>query len=353
MRRRLIVGVALAGVAVACTWGARGRLRAWRTASLVETEATAAGVRAPVAVGARPAVPTTNHGVLASPRRTSAGEPVTNEWLKTCEKSDAGGLSCIRCGADFECPPGQGCAMNRETSRQECVGSNCREDSDCAAGFSCRAVGRERKIQRCVEHGDVPAGGLCSYDPWGRGYSCAPGLLCVRGHCGAPCRNGECSEGEKCIDTPDGPACHRRKVSCRDEGCPEGKTCEQVGDGQFFCVKQAIGDNCITNGCGEGRTCEVVVQAAIAVYQCKTKCDPLAPKCPVGNICGASQDDPRASVCYKSCAAPWDCPEGESCTTISEDHKQWGCVPDPGPKPPPGALSYDPENGEEPFRPED
>jgi hypothetical protein len=244
--------------------------------------------------------------------------------------------------------------MNRATSRQECVESDCRDDNDCASGSECRAVGRERKLRRCVEHGDALAGDRCSYDPWGRALSCAAGLICAKGRCREPCRDGACPAGERCIDTPDGPACRIAKRSCRETGCPDGKTCEQVLEDQFFCVKKTIGDNCIIRGCGDGKSCEVVVQAAIVVFRCKEKCDPLAPKCPAGSTCGASNNAPGTSVCYKSCEAPWDCPDGEECTNaISEDHKRWGCIPNPGPGPKPDEVTYDPEGGEEPFRPDD
>jgi hypothetical protein len=119
-------------------------------------------------------------------------------------------------------------------------------------------------------------------------------------------------------------------------------------------VKKTVGDNCITKGCGEGKSCEVAVQAAIVVFQCKEKCDPLAPKCPAGSTCGASHNGPGTSVCYKSCESPRDCPDGEVCTSaISENRKRWGCIPNPGPGPKADAVTYDPEGGEEPFRPDD
>lgn len=263
-------------------------------------------------------------------------------WERDCDRlSDAGFPACIVCGHDYECSAGQGCALNRESGHQECVPSNCAREEDCPAGWSCRAVGHDQKIRRCVEHGVRASGEHCNFDPTRRDSSCEEGLICFRHKCAEPCPTGACPDGKSCTPSPDGPVCHKEPPTCLEAGCPSGQSCELVRPGVRACVSKMLGDNCIAHACTSGKRCESVVEATIAEFFCATTCNPLAPSCPRGQVCGQSQTDEHASVCYRDCTeeGPDACPKGQSCSTVTEDGKVWGCVPHPGPKPKPGSVS--------------
>lgn len=260
------------------------------------------------------------------------------EWLHDCDdlRPDGNGLACILCGHDYECDTNQGCAINRKTGHQECVSSNCRDDTDCPDSWRCRAVGHDQKIRRCIEHGIRALGERCAFDPTGKDWSCQEGLICFQYQCVEPCSAGTCPPNKDCWPSPDGPVCYRTPPTCQETGCPAGERCETV-NGAHMCIAKTIGDNCDLHPCPAGKQCEVRVEGNIAQYYCGTTCSPLAPKCGHEEICGQSQTDPRGSVCYRQCGANgYRCPQGEVCQTVSEDHKMWGCVPFPGtlPKPP-------------------
>lgn len=264
----------------------------------------------------------------------SARRDIGAEWLTDFGQSnDAGFPACYKCFRDYECKLGEGCAIDRATGHLACVTGNCTRDEDCLGGWSCTRVGRERGILRCVEHGSVHEGEPCNYDPTGARYACEPGLVCLDNRCAVPCPARVCKAGRVCVDSPDGPACAPPKVTCHTTGCPKGLRCEHTGGDDFMCVGNVKGTNCFQHPCAKGESCQVAFGPQVVEFWCGTLCDPLAPTCQPGFVCGQSRMNETESLCYPACVDRVYCPKGQVCGTISEDRQTWGCMPHPGPKP--------------------
>ncbi len=259
-------------------------------------------------------------------------------WLQGCsDTNDAGFPACFACFHDHECPAGASCAINRKTGRQECVTADCARDEDCLGGWSCVAVGRDRRIRRCVEHGMRVAGETCAYDPSSTAYGCTEGLVCLGGTCALPCPTRVCAAGATCVDSPDGPACRIRPPSCETTGCDAGQRCERLGGLESACFAKVTGENCFAHPCPMGQACEAQAAADQIVLWCATTCDPLKPACPSGQSCGRSPNDPAKSECYLSCNSENpSCPRDQACTLMSENGHAWGCMPTVREKPKPG-----------------
>lgn len=280
----------------------------------------------PSAAAPRPAKP------AAAPPSPTMGAQEHNRWLIACASTDdAGRPVCHRCYYDRDCAVGEACAVDRASGTKRCMAPDCTTDNDCFAGWSCRAVGSEQRIKRCVEHGAGAEGAPCLADPLGPALSCEEGLVCVKGRCAPPCPGKACANGAACIDTPDGPACWKAPETCKTAGCGSGLTCESLGGDAYACLDKAHtrGKNCFTHPCPNGQVCAVTEGGGQAAFWCTTPCDPLAKgSCPKGQICGVDHRDAARSHCYVDCTTnDAICKPDEVCMVASEDGETWGCTP--------------------------
>jgi hypothetical protein len=210
------------------------------------------------------------------------------------------------------------------------MASECDEDVHCFPGSVCRAVTTGATgvvVRRCTPEGERGEGEPCDFGYVSPGGACREGLVCLSGTCGVRCRLDEplsCPDGHSCEDSLDGPACH---ADCRKLGCPRGERCKRLGDSEYRCLARIQGD-CPETPCGPGERCNAEVIRAHGVFWCARICNPLlADSCPGGQICGMGSA--TVSTCFSRCD-PLDldsCGKGWRCTTVSEDLKQWGCMP--------------------------
>lgn len=326
MRRLLLSSCLVAAVAAIVAVALRPKPRpATAHGSVVSISATTS-----VAAGPRPLAthPLRSDSVPRVP--DEAGTADTQVDLKTswlvCELPDGGAIACFRCSRDFQCPGGQGCALNRETGSVECVSSDCARDEDCPSGWGCLRVGDHGAVRRCVETGSLNLGERCWRDPSGPASGCQEGLICVHGVCGSPCNLGQagaCPTTHVCVDTWDGPACAPK--SCREVGCFGKGDCIQWAPSAWMCGEVVSGENCFERGCPDGQVCLVSSYQWALSYRCATLCQPLnTGSCPAGWVCGQGSAE-NESVCYRACSSPRDCPNSEACATITEDKQTWGC----------------------------
>lgn len=245
-----------------------------------------------------------------------------------------GAFDCGGCRTDGDCPAGQGCVANRQTRRMECMSSECEEDMHCFPGFVCRAVTTgttgPQVIRRCVPEGQRREGEHCDAEPLSPLGSCGEGLVCLAGVCGVRCRvedPASCPAGYSCEESLNGPGCY---PDCRKLGCPEGQRCKDLGGGEFQCLASVRGD-CPESPCGEGERCNSRFPRGHGVFWCARVCNPMrADSCHEGELCGMGSA--TVSTCYRKCD-PMDlgsCGEGWTCTSVSEDMRQWGCMPSGG-----------------------
>jgi hypothetical protein len=150
------------------------------------------------------------------------------------------------------------------------------------------------------------------------------------GVCGRECSASDassCVPGDTCIESIDGYGCFS---SCSQEmPCEEGLSCVPLGQsGASQCLK-AFGDNCLQFPCEEGRGCSTEYAMGVVAFTCRQCCNPLDPNaCGPRGVCGKGQNGQCPSMCYQACGAPGQsCPEGQTCSTITEDLNVFGCRP--------------------------
>lgn len=244
---------------------------------------------------------------------------------------EGGLMRCGKCRTDSDCPAGQGCVINREARRFECMDSECEEDIHCFPGFVCRAVTTGAGgpvIRRCTPEGLRREGEPCSSGYVSRESACREGLRCIHMRCAAPCRledPASCPSGYTCTDHDDGPGC---VPDCRQLGCPGEQRCIHVRDSRYQCLERVVG-TCHETPCAEGERCVTWMSRNRGAFWCARDCTPLLPEsCPADHVCGRAS--PTTSACFRQCD-PRErdaCGEGWHCTTVSEDLTLWGCSPD-------------------------
>lgn len=272
----------------------------------------------------------------ASSLRATATEPADASTAlppaaMSCTLGD-GVPVCGDCRTDSDCPAQQGCVVNRQTRRFECLASECETDAHCFPGTLCRAVNdgsSGTRVRRCVPEGLRGEGERCLTLPVGPEDTCREGLLCVQQLCGRPCDTavpGSCPSGQQCVDTLNGPGCY---PDCRTSGCAKGETCSRVRDETYQCLESVTG-TCNETPCAEGEHCNLRMAQGHAAFWCAPRCNPLrSDTCPGGQVCG--RGGPTDSTCFQKCdpTAAGTCGPGWRCTSVSEDMTLWGCVPVP------------------------
>ena len=247
-----------------------------------------------------------------------------------CTVDSSGALNCGECRVDGDCPSGQGCAANRLTRRNECMASDCEEDTHCFPGSACRALTNGASgfvVRRCMPEGLRAKGEACDLGYVSAEGSCQEGLVCLLGRCSTRCLSGKlqsCPSGYTCEDSLEGPACH---ANCQTLGCPEGQRCKQLNDSDYKCLATVRGE-CPETPCGEGERCNLRSFRSQGVFWCAQRCQPiLGNSCPEGQVCGMGSA--TESTCFRACDPQRtdSCAEGWECATVSEDLTQWGCIP--------------------------
>jgi hypothetical protein len=243
----------------------------------------------------------------------------------------AGGiLRCGSCQTSGDCPPGQGCMINRETRRLECMASECEEDAHCFPGFTCRVLKTgtaSTTIRRCVPVGERREGESCDADYISRAGACREGLRCINQVCTVPCRLDDpvsCPSGHTCTDGEDGPGC---VPDCEELGCPHGQQCKRLPRGGNRCLSRVSG-SCPETPCAEGERCMMDGGRGRGAFWCARVCNPIRPdSCPSGYVCGWAGG--TRSACFRRCdhRDPDSCGEGWMCATVAEDLSLWGCRP--------------------------
>ncbi len=283
------------------------------------------------AVSSRPRAEEAGAVLSRTPVEASSDASTLPPAAMSCTVSE-GGPTCGDCRTDSDCPAQQGCAVNRQTRRFECLASECEADAHCAAGTLCRAVtdgSSGTRVRRCMPEGLRGEGERCLSLPVGVEDTCQEGLLCVQQRCGRPCdlaASGSCASGQRCVDGLNGAACH---PDCRTEGCAKDETCARVRDDTYQCL-EAVTGTCNETPCAEGERCNLRMAQGRAAFWCAPRCNPLqADACPGGQVCG--RGGPTDSTCFQRCdpMAASTCGPGWRCTSVSEDMTLWGCVPVP------------------------
>ncbi len=230
------------------------------------------------------------------------------------------------CATSSDCPEGLGCIFEPTPGRFSCQPSECKQDADCADGKVCRVASDITSgvpIRRCLIPGTQREGGACFDISSDSSEVCRAGLLCVRGRCGKPCEEstiGSCPVGSTCISTVNGGGC---LATCREGQCPNGQECLDLGD-ESLCANR-VGENCLTGGCAKGQVCEVTQRMDTVIFECAKRCDPFQPEgCLPGSVCGAGGNG--QSLCYQGCDFTENpCPRGYECSTVTEDLRTLGC----------------------------
>ncbi|PTL83155.1 hypothetical protein DAT35_14195 [Vitiosangium sp. GDMCC 1.1324] len=241
-----------------------------------------------------------------------------------------GVLKCGSCRTSGDCAPNQGCLVNRETRRLECMASECEEDAHCFPGFTCRTLltgTSNTTIRRCVPVGERREGESCDPDYISRIGACREGLRCINQVCTVPCRledSASCPSGHTCMDDGDGPGC---VPDCEKLGCPQGQRCKRLPRGGNRCLARVSG-TCPETPCAEDERCMMDGSRSRGTFWCARVCNPIQPGgCPTGHVCGWAGG--TSSVCFRQCD-PRDldsCGPGWMCATVSEDLSLWGCSP--------------------------
>lgn len=275
----------------------------------------------------RPPATTTRNVSVDAPRPEADGLPAAGMH---CTLEASGALRCGACRVDGDCPAGQGCAVNRDTRRQECMASDCEEDTHCEPGLACRALtngATGRVVRRCMPEGRRTEGEACDLGYVSEASACGAGLICLAGRCSMRCEPGtaaSCPAGHRCEASLEGHACH---ADCQSLGCPDGQRCKRLNDSDFKCLASVKGE-CPETACGEGERCNLRSFRDQGVFWCARRCQPaLAHACPTGQVCGMGSA--TESTCFQACDPRRldACAEGWECATVSEDLTQWGCIP--------------------------
>jgi hypothetical protein len=239
-------------------------------------------------------------------------------------------FKCGSCQSSEDCPQDQGCLINRETRRLECMASECEEDAHCFPGTTCREIKTGTSnavIRRCTPVGERNEGESCDPDYISRSGACREGLRCLNQVCTQPCQLSEptsCPKGHTCTDDPDGPGC---VPDCDQLGCPSGQQCKHLPGGGNRCLARVTG-TCPETPCAEGERCLMDGGRSRGSFWCARVCEPLHPgSCAPGELCGWAGG--TASACFRQCDPKRidSCGEGWMCATISEDLSLWGCRP--------------------------
>ena len=263
---------------------------------------------------------------LASEERSPDGLPAAAMHCSW----DGGILRCGSCQTSGDCPPGQGCLVNQETRRLECMASECEEDAHCFPGLTCRVrrTGTSSTpIRRCVPVGERREGESCDADYISRTGACREGLRCIQRVCTVPCQLGapaSCPSGHTCTDDGDGPGC---VPDCEKLGCPQGQQCKRLPRGGNQCLSHVSG-TCPETPCAEGERCMMYSSRGRGAFWCARVCNPIRPdSCPSGYVCGWAGG--AQSACFRQCDHRDldSCGEGWMCATVSEDLSLWGCSP--------------------------
>jgi hypothetical protein len=264
--------------------------------------------------------------LLASEELSSDGLPAAATHCSW----DGGILKCGSCQTSGDCPPGQGCLINRDTRRLECMASECEEDAHCFPGFTCRALKTgtsSSPIHRCVPVGERRKGESCDADYISRAGACLDGLRCIQQVCTVPCQldaPASCPSGHTCTDDADGPGC---VPDCEKLGCPQGQQCKRLPRGGNQCLSRISG-TCPETPCAEGERCMMDNRRGRGTFWCARVCNPIHPdSCPSGDVCGWAGG--TQSVCFRRCDHRDldSCGPGWMCATVAEDLSLWGCTP--------------------------
>lgn len=238
-----------------------------------------------------------------------------------------------RCRESAECESPLGCLKNARLEEFLCTDSQCVTDAQCAEGKSCQVFiteGNGPRVRACVTQGVRREGEECWDLPAGREQACEPGLRCIEGWCGRPCRMDvaeSCPEGFFCADDVTGPVC---LPSCEGRGCPEGQQCvrfptRKVSQPVTAC-RVVYGPNCRQFPCAEGQRCIVnhapdrPGEVWMACMQHCGKDD--EPACPDGLVC-------VRPYCRQPCepGVPGACGPAMKCEQIRPD-APWVCRPE-------------------------
>lgn len=309
--------------AVVAVFAVRMVARAPRASIAAAT--TLGSIGSSVTPGSRPFVAA--RLVVPPPKVVDGSDGAESTWLNC--STDAGASGCIQCRRD-DCASDEVCALNRLTGKVECVGPDCESDQHCPDRWHCRRTSLKSTVKRCVEPGTLGLGDPCAMDPMSPEDSCSERLLCVDGVCSSSCDPSKvdtCPSTHACTETEDGFACVLK--NCRDVGCPYGGACVRAARG-WVCAKRVIGENCVDTPCRAGETCQVRENGDVIGFRCRQVCDPWRPEsCPRGWVCGREGAN-AGNVCYLACGNnPSVCRSaGDVCSTVTEDHKTWGCAVD-------------------------
>ncbi|HZI03985.1 MAG TPA: hypothetical protein VEZ71_08190 [Archangium sp.] len=263
---------------------------------------------------------------LASEELSSDGLPAAATHCSW----DGGSLTCGSCQTSGDCPPGQGCLINRETRRLECLASECEEDAHCFPGFTCRTLKTgtsSSPIRRCMPVGERREGESCDADYISRAGACRDGLRCIQQVCTVPCQldaPASCPSGHTCTDDADGPGC---VPDCEKLGCPQGQQCKRLPRGGNQCLSRVSG-TCPETPCAEGERCMMDTRRGRGTFWCALVCNPILPdSCPSGDVCGWAGG--TQSLCFRRCDHREldSCGPGWMCATVAEDLSLWGCTP--------------------------
>jgi hypothetical protein len=237
------------------------------------------------------------------------------------------------CRKSADCEPPLGCLKYPQLSEFFCTDSQCITDAQCEEGKSCQAFiteGDGPRVRACITQGVRHEGEECSPLPDNREQACAPGLRCLEGWCGRPCRLDAaegCPEGFFCADDVAGPVC---LPTCEGRDCPEGQQCvrfptRKVSQPVTAC-RQVHGTNCRQSPCAEGQRCIVnhVPDRPHEVWMaCMQRCGHGdEPACPDGLIC-------VRPYCRQPCEpqVPGACGPAMRCEQLRPDER-WVCRPE-------------------------
>lgn len=218
------------------------------------------------------------------------------------------------CQDDKECEPPLACTADERVGGYFCLPSECETDLQCQPGFSCIRVRADPIVRLCLATGTRQEGERCQDVSPIAQESCAPGLTCMRGTCGRPCRPDDpasCPPGNACRDSGmDGYAC---QPNCAPGACPPGKTCVRFGAELAICGT-LVSVNCDETPCGVNHICEkemVGMKDKIAM-RCVQTCAADSP-CPEGYSC-------QSGRCLRLCQQDSDCGPHQECNLIFDLH---------------------------------
>ncbi|MCZ7681091.1 MAG: hypothetical protein M5U28_20815 [Sandaracinaceae bacterium] len=207
------------------------------------------------------------------------------------------GCTTSRAPRDAPCQLNSDCAEHLVCADQICRGQ-CREDRDCAPGWSCGASGSPN-VYVCLP----PASPLlCAFSS-----ECPPGAQCVEARCRFPCtQDADCPDTATCADG----VCSNELVHAADGGA--GVITR--GDGGLACGmgRTPCGDACVDlanapDHCGAcGVACPPNERCAEGACVC------LAPHLVCGSACAdTSNDAAHCGECFAACEGI--CRDGTCC----------------------------------------